>query len=105
MVRRMLDSVADKRGMTGYSGLFSWEHTGRGGFGLNVIVFHSHHKAAEKQISGFGFVTLANISSTLLCTFELNHKEATRRRSEQTLRTIFRVFDLCGAEPPADSHF
>lgn len=105
MVRRMQDSVADKRGMTGYSGLFSWEHTGRGGVGLSVIVFHSRHKAAQKQISGFGFVTLANISSPLLCTFELNHKEATRRRPEQTLGTMFGVFDLCGAQPPADSLF
>lgn len=94
-----------QKGMTGYSGLFSWEHRGRGGVGLNVIVFHSHHKAAQKQISGFGFVTLANICSPLLYTFELNHKETPRRRSEQMPRTVFGVFDLCGAEPPAHSHF
>lgn len=84
-VPRMRASVSEERSRqktaTGYSGLFSWENTERGGVGGGTQhngVPQSPDKArgaAQKQIAGFVFVTSANIGS-LLRTSELNHKEA-----------------------------
>lgn len=89
IVQRMRESVSEERSRqktaTGYSGLFSWENTERGGVGAsqNIMVFHSHqttltalHKSRSQD--------LANISSPLLYASELNHKEANRRLAKQT---------------------
>lgn len=50
---------------------------------------HKARSAAQKQISGFVFVTLANISSPVLYTFELNHKEAKCRLCKRTHKNTF----------------
>lgn len=88
-------SVADKR-ETGYSGLFFWENTeGRGrGVTQHNRVPQSPDKArsaAQKQIAGFVFVTLANITSPLLYTFKLTHEEANRWLSKQMHKNMFQV--------------
>lgn len=48
--------------------------------------------AAQKQISGFVFVTLANIHSPLLSTFELNRKEAKSRLGRRTAKKTQKTF-------------
>lgn len=57
--RGMLASVSEERRgqktATGYSGLFSWENTERGGVGVsrNIMALHTARSAAQKQIAGF----------------------------------------------------
>lgn len=87
IVQRMRESVADQR----VNDWVQWfvqlgehrEGRGRGGHNRVPQSPHKARRAAQKQISGFVFVTLTNISSPLLYTCERNHKEAKRRLSKQ----------------------
>lgn len=70
IVPRMRASVSEERSRqktaTGYSGLFSWENTERGGVGAshNIMVFHSHQTkltALHKSRSRDLFLSLRQI--------------------------------------------
>lgn len=69
-VPRMRASVSEERSRqktaTGYSGLFNWENTERGGVGAshNIMVFHSHQTkltALHKSTSQDLFLSLWQI--------------------------------------------